>query len=257
MGLKRFLSSKLFFANLALAVVLGVVVLIAAVSLLKVYTRHGEAFNTPDFTSMGLEEIVKTSQLYDVRVFVEDSVYKEGAVPGEVLFQYPNAGHLIKADRKIFVTLAASTPDDILFPELTDISLREAKVILERSGLRVGKVSYRYSQYENLVLDYRVGDKLMKQGDRVLMGTPIDLTVGKTSGTELATTPNLIGLSVKSALSIIEANMMNRGVVLFSGESKDDVDSIDAVVFKQNPEAGESIIVGGIIDIWLQNELDN
>ena len=57
MSLAKFLTSRSFFINLVIAVLLIVIILIALTWGLKKYTRHGQANPVPDFTGMVASEI--------------------------------------------------------------------------------------------------------------------------------------------------------------------------------------------------------
>ena len=126
MSLKRFLTSRTFFINLLLAVVLVIILLFVTMSRLKSYTHHGDFYTVPLFSGMTLEQAEELAHDHKMKVQVIDSIYSKFNDPGTVVEQVPAPGKHVKEGRLIYLTMNALEPEKVQLPRLTDISFRQA-----------------------------------------------------------------------------------------------------------------------------------
>jgi beta-lactam-binding protein with PASTA domain len=64
-------------------------------------------------------------------------------------------------------------------PQLQDVSLRQAEIMLNAKGLILGSVIYKPSPYENAVLEQLQRGRYIAPGTDISMGEVITLVVGK------------------------------------------------------------------------------
>lgn len=110
---------------------------------------------------------------------LSDSVYDKSTRPGTVIEQNPKAGTTVKEGREIYLSINAFSPKMVTIPALTDISLRQAKSILE--GLEIKKVIEKRvpSDFKDLVLAVRYKGNRLSAGARIPVSATIELEVGK------------------------------------------------------------------------------
>lgn len=261
MSFMKFFAGKVFIINLFLAVVVLVLLLWFTLRMLAVYTNHGESFAAPDFYGLDQGNVKLLADKYKLRYLINDSVYYKGCIPGTVTEQSPEAGHYIKKGRKIYLTVASYHPEYIILPRLTDISLMQARIQIESSGLVVGNIDFRLSRFNDLVLEQGTSGIEAEVGEMVPKGTVIDLIVGRTSGSKIVVVPDLTGLDANSAALEIRKSNLSLGTVIFGPGVKDAVDSLNAKVWRQEPQPGKpvGVLAGGEIDLWLrgEEEIDN
>ena len=145
----------------------------------------------------------------------------------------------------------------IKMSSLVNNSLRQAKTIMGTYGIELGTLQYKPDFAETYVLEQRFNGKKITVGTKIQKGSKIDLVLGMGIGDGTKTeVPNLVGLSYKEALSMITSSMLNVGATVFDGEVKSYVDSLDVVVWKQDPPfgSGKQLMPGSIIDIWLKKQ---
>ena len=89
--------------------------------------------------------------------------------------QNPKAGTIVKEGREVFLTIHAFSPKMVTLPSLTDISLRQARSILE--GLDIKNIVERRvpSEFKDLVLAVRYKGARLQAGARVPAGARIEL----------------------------------------------------------------------------------
>lgn len=253
MSLSGFLTSRTFIKQLVLAVVLLAVLLFVTVKGLEKYTLHGQSNPVPDFSGMLPAEAEETAQKHSLKTVVVDSLYMDDATPGVVVDQIPGAGHGVKPDRTIFLTINSTLPEMVTLPQLTDISFRQAQVIIENSGLETGDISYRPSEYNNLVLSVQIDSNEIRPGKKLPKGTRIDLVVGREHGNETTALPDLKGLILEEAKTILTQSLLNTGVILYDGSVLTPEDSLNARVWRQNPDPAvtSGILSGSSVDLWV------
>lgn len=226
--------------------------------LISKYTNHGESFPAPDFFGLDEKGMEMLAEEMDVRYVIYDSLYNIKYEPGTIIEQTPRSGHYIKKGRKIYLTIAAYNPEYISLPKLTDVSLRQARIQIEASGLVVGHVVFRPSEFNDLVLEQKIGGEEVEVGKMVPKGTAIDLIVGKVSGGRRTIIPDLSGLTLDNASKVISNRSLSLGAVIFDESVQTKQDSINARVWKQSPPFNKDggVGLGTSVDLWFSLKIE-
>jgi beta-lactam-binding protein with PASTA domain len=239
-----------------------VAILFATLQGLKKYTQHGISYPVPKLTGLTVNEAVASTQANKLRIAILDSVFNKNFAPGAIVDQQPAANSMVKENRTIFLTVNSVEPEKVALPRLTDISFRQAKVLVETSGLFVGNISYQPSEYNDLVLEVLQDSVAVKTGERIIKGSSIDFVVGRSKGNLKTPLPNLIGFNMNDAQSTLTAAKLNQGVIIYDETFETAEDSLNAKVWKQfpNPKFTKNVELGSSVDIWLsasQEKIDN
>jgi len=245
------LTSKKFLLNLAIAFASFIVLIIFISIFLRILTHHGQQFYTPNFSGLTVEQADELADDKNIKIEIIDSVYEVDGLKGTIVDQTPPADFLIKKGRTIFLTKKATTVRQISMPDLTTGSLIQAKSEIETYGLKVGKLTYKPSPYENYILNQYIDGVKVAPKTLVDVGTVIDLDVGKTEDGSKAFVPDLSGLSKNEAAFYAAENSLNIGVLIYDNTIKTTQDSLKAKVWKQNPNKDKELDLGSEIDIWL------
>jgi beta-lactam-binding protein with PASTA domain len=253
MSFTRFLTSRTFLVNLILAAALLAIILFITMKGLEKYTRHGQSNPVPEFTGMLPAEAQKIAHQQNLKVEIVDSLFLENTEPGVVVDQIPRPGHGVKQNRTIFLTINSTQPEMVTLPQLTDISFRQAQVLVDNSGLQIGNIFYQPSEYDNLVLNVQIDSTDIRPGKQLPKGTSVDLIVGRKHGNQTTPLPDLIGLTVDEAQATLTSAMLNTGVVIYDESIRSSGDSLSARVWRQRPDPRitGSILLGSSIDIWV------
>ncbi|NNF82792.1 MAG: PASTA domain-containing protein, partial [Flavobacteriaceae bacterium] len=106
MSIVKFLASKVFFKQLALAVVAVAVFSFLMLKWLKISTNHGQFIEVPELKGKTLEVVEIELDDKDLNMVVQDSAnYNPNYPRYSVIDQLPPAGSLVKENRKIYLTL--------------------------------------------------------------------------------------------------------------------------------------------------------
>ncbi len=253
MSLGKFLVSRTFIKHFIIAVILVATLLSATLLGLRLYTHHGISYPVPNLTGLSVEEAIAGTQSNQLRVEIIDSVYNKQYAPGTVVDQLPLANSKVKKNRTILLTINSLNPEKVVLPKLTDISFRQAQVLLENNGLFIGTVSYQPSEYDDLVLEALQDSAKIESGDKIIKGSTIDLIVGRSKGNLKTPLPNLTGFSIDDVQATLTAARLNQGVIIYDDTFETAEDSLNARVWKQfpNPEFISEVELGSSVDIWL------
>ncbi|MBP5259950.1 MAG: PASTA domain-containing protein [Paludibacteraceae bacterium] len=167
------------FKHICLIVAVSVVLLTVVFYWLGVYTRHGEREVVPEVRSLSLDEAVRSLEAHRMTMVVTDSIYNRNYALGSVVEQDPKPGEFVKPGRRIYVVVNAATHPTVPFPTVVDMSLRQAKALLEGAEFVVKDIVYKPSEYKDLVLSAQYNGKVIREGDRIPVGSSITLCVGK------------------------------------------------------------------------------
>lgn len=253
MSLSRFITSRTFLVQLILAAFVIAVLLFLTMKGLENYTLHGQSNPVPDFSGMVPAEAKKIAAQNNLKIEVVDSLFRDDAAPGAVVDQIPAAGQGVKQNRTIFLTINSTQPEMVTLPQLTDISFRQAQVLAENAGLQIGNISYRPSEYNNLVLAVQIDSVNVFPGKQLPKGTRIDLVVGRQHGNQTTLLPDLTGLTAEEAQITLTNAMLNTGVVIYDETVISGEDSLNAQIWRQrpNPRITANILLGSSVDLWV------
>lgn len=254
MQLKEFFTSKIFLINFGIAVVLTIVLIWFTMTMLSVYTNKGENISTPDLKGLNISEVKSIIGKNILRFEIEDTIYRKEVQPGTVVLQNPLAGHKIKPNRVIYITLASSMPEQVEVPKLTDVSIRQARVLLESKGFELGNVEERSSEFNDLVLEQSHNGQMIKPGSRIDNGSTIDLVVGKNTVGRETTIPDLSTLSLTAAHDNLKSRSLNVGSIIYDPAILTTEDTLSAIIWKQMPLPDSTTLVmpGISVDLWLK-----
>ncbi len=165
--------------HLVLAIIISIVIAVVCLIILKSYTRHGREVDMPNFVGQNSVALIDTLLPSDYIIVITDEVYDKTMEPGTIIKQNPEAGEKVKKGRKVYLTVATSEPPTVIMPELRDVSLRQAEIMLNALGLELEGTILKPSPYENAVLEQLHNGRAIAAGTKIKMGDKITLVVGR------------------------------------------------------------------------------
>jgi beta-lactam-binding protein with PASTA domain len=256
MSFLKTIFSKAFGKHVGILFIAGCLIILFTFIGLKIYTRHGKGFEAPDFTGLTEQQFKHLIEKNDLRYAIIDSIYVDEEPPGIVIEQTPEPGSMVKKNRNIFFTINSWAPEKVQMPDVIDYSIRNARVMLESFGLKVGQLIYVPSEYTNLVLGQHYKGKPIEAGTPLERGAVIDLIVGKGLSNQTTAVPDLIGLYFNEAKEISQNLSLNIGAQIYDTTVVTKEDTLNAFVWKQRPDesSDRQLRLGASIDIWLTTD---
>lgn len=251
-GLLRFLRSKTFFKNLALAIIAAGILFFILVKYLDYYTMQGDELVVPNFYGKTLAQLDSAEYNKYFDFYVIDSMYDDSNRKGAVVIQNPVPGSKVKKGRNIYFTIVASTPEMVTMPDLRDLTLRQAINILESNKLKTGKLIYQPSFDKNAVLEQMFDNDTIMPGDTIPRGSVIDLVIGSGERNYPIPVPFLIGKTRDEAIYELNTASFNLGNEFFM----DSVTDKHARVYMQDPRWDSDIshFPGDSIYLWYKSD---
>jgi beta-lactam-binding protein with PASTA domain len=253
MNFLRFLISKQFFRHLGFAFAIGLIILLAVLVWLRIYTHHGQAIMVPDLAGLTVYEVEEVTSSRNLKFEVVDSVYSSEMPRGTIIKQNPKASTKVKKYRKIFLTVNAINPEKVTMPRLVGLSIRQARLALQNGGLTLGEIKYRPDYAINNVLQQMHADSVINEGTEIRKGEVIDLVLGMGLSNETTRVPDLVGKGFETARKVIADYYLNIGAITYHDSIESQEDSSAAFVWRQYPEFDEfrRLNMGMEVDIWL------
>jgi len=243
----------LFLKNLGYAIVIIVGAVLVLLIWMNFYTRHGQARPVPNFIGLTMEQTSKLAKKSRLRYQVIDSIYTTIVPRGCIAEQNPKPGFKVKKWRNVVLTINAFHPEMVAMPNLVDLPKRQAIMLVESSGLEIGLLKYRPDVSIDVVIDQQFNGKNINTGDSLQKGSVIDLILGKGYSNQRTPIPNLLGMRLDPAKDKILGSSLNLGTFEYDNTIKKGADSINAFVYKQNPEFknNATLQLGYPIYLWL------
>lgn len=212
--MKKEVTLKRIFTNVALIATVILIIAIASHILLRVGTRHGARRTVPEFKGISLSEAQLVAADNDLAIFINDSMYVPAYPGGTVLDQLPASGVEVKPGRTVYVVINAFGDRMITVPYVAGRSLRQAKNMLDVAGLEIAKITYVSDMATNYVLSQSYKGQSIVQGSTLEapVGAGVELKVGVSrEENPYARVPNVVGLSLREAKSRIWESGLNVG----------------------------------------------
>lgn len=228
---------------------ISVAIVIVVMLFVKIYSRHGQEYVMENYTGENYSSVVNSNRL-GLRFVVTDSIYNDEYEAGTVLSQDPPAGAMIKKGRKVYLTIASSEPEDVLMPDLVDMSLRQAVSQLMSEGLSIGKLNFVESEDRNAILAQKIKGRTVAPGEKVNRGTVVDLTVGRGVIDMGAIVPVLIGKNREGVQRAVFASSLNISESFNAGVTN----KATARAYKQEPICSDvKYPMGTTVRVWYCN----
>lgn len=252
----KYVTSRPLWFNILVAIGVVAVLLVSFILLLGVITRHGQSKTVPYVVGKNINTIQSQLSEAGFETVVQDSVFYDSLPPGVVIKQVPDADAVVKVNRTVYVIINRFVPPDISMPNIIGYSLRNAQYTLESLGLKLGDTTSRVDFAKNTVLEMAINGQELKPGDKVKLGSRIDLVIAKGVASEEINVPDLIGMTYAEALSVLQ----EKGLEAVPINSPGVTDQMNAYVYRQVPMAKTAdgmqlrIKPGQMIDLFLQTD---
>ncbi|MEA3447601.1 MAG: PASTA domain-containing protein [Bacteroidota bacterium] len=252
----RFIVSKLFLYNFLLVLLIVAVLFTGVWVFLRVYTDHGEVLTVPALVGLHEAEVKDICSQKGLRYEIMDSVYSDDVELGAIAEQNPRAGSKVKFRRRIYLIKNAEQPETVPLPDIYDISFRQARSILEAYGLQPGRLEYIPDIGKNVVLRMKINGEIVKAGIEVLKGDTVDLVLGQGLSDDKTYVPNVEGLTIDAATTVLNDRFLNVGAVLYDESVSSKKDTLSSKIFKQYPpfDTINHVNLGTFVDVWLSTD---
>jgi beta-lactam-binding protein with PASTA domain len=177
-GFFSFIKSKQFLIHLGIIITTIFLVFFCLIKWLSSYTNHGDFVEVPDFKGEQIANLKSFVTNKDVSFQIIDSIYDPKEKSGIVIRQEPEAKSKVKHNRTIYLYVTGMVAPQIQMPKLIDRSERQARLIIQTYGLKVGKVIEKSADCNGCIMAQSIKGVAVDPGTAVKKGSVVDLVVG-------------------------------------------------------------------------------
>ncbi len=179
---------------------------------------------------------------------VKGSEYSSDIPKHYIIFQEPDPGTELKKGRDIRVILSKGTKT-VVMPNLSGISLPQARIILEENDLYLGKISYTYIKY---VEKEHIITHVPYPGIRIKRDGRVDVLVSSGARPKTCQMPDLKGNSLDEAMLAIEKHNLIIGKIRTLASR----DMPENTIIGQEPLFGHQVTEGSRVNLII-NKVNN
>ncbi len=251
-----FLKHPLFLRNFA--GLLGAVLLFYLLTtwVLKIYTRHGESLQVPNYVGMDLDDALAKARQQRFKIVVIDSFFDSSHDPNTIFQQDPRPLQRAKEGRTIYVSKYRITPDSVILPSLMSAGYNFNQYAINLKRLDVQAVVkervFDSKQEENSIQhffhrDRKITDDMLRSGVKVPKGATLEFVITERLSSNVPI-PDLICKRYDAAVFLLSSSNLSLGNIYGDVANRQ-----EAYVYRQEPEymPGQVIAQGQQISIYL------
>ena len=198
----------------AIVFLVGLTVSFSTVFGLSVYQSYfqiPEEVEVPVISGKELAEANRILEKAGLRLAIQESRHTTKYADNVIISQNPQPGRKVRQKREILVVVSLG-PELVDVPDLKGKTLREARMVLSNSHLRLGKVTYKE---EKAGEPEQILEQKPAGGERCSKGETIDLQVQKGSGSAVTEMPSWAGTHVYRIEEVLARAHLELGSVVW------------------------------------------
>ena len=210
------------------------------------YVGYNNEHYLPDVRGEYLEKA--TYQLRSLRFNTKPILipYSESHTPGTVIKMFPRAFTKVKEGRTIDLTIAGKD-EDIEIPDISNLSLRNAKLTLTKLGLGIDTIIY---EYDNVISDGYISFQLPRKGQTVKSSTNMTLGVSRGAPPDYYIIPDIVNYSLTRARKSIINEGLRVGEITYEFQPE----LVPNTVIEQNMTAGMRVSFPASINLLISTD---
>ncbi len=205
------------------------------------YTASGGIITVPPVVGMKIDDAMKLLDSLGFEPRKGDVRMDRENPTGIVIIQNPLAKAIVKKGRRVYLTISGGEIM-VSVPNLKGRTLRDARFMLEREGLKLGAIEYQPSDDypENTVVEQNI-----YAGAKVKRDIYVSVVISQGSFAEKISVPDVTGKTLFEVGKILLNIGLNSGNITYVPSP----DMLPNTVVDQYPRSGEMVVRGQSIDL--------
>ena len=213
------------------------------------YINLGGVVKVPNVIGLDYNKAVDLLKSVNLNPMEAGTRFDHNYPAGSVIFQSPMPNMNVREGRRIYLTISGGD-EYFEVPDLIGKTVKDAKILLLNSGLRMGMVSYDSSDTSNSETIIR---QSIPKSTKVKPETYVSITLPQPPSAGNFTVPNLINKSLTEAEKFLLQNKLTTGKIIYVYRA----DLNPNTVVDQYPRAGDQVEEGKEINLWVVDEPSN
>jgi eukaryotic-like serine/threonine-protein kinase len=240
-GIPEFLRRKWLLTLLIGVVGFILLIVLLDVVIMPLYVKRGSVATVPQVVGMKTDAALQKLKdagydpvQYEVR-------FDDKAVEGTIIRETPEGGEETKPGRKVYLIISGGK-EMATVPDLRGKSLRDAKMLLLKSNMSVGNVSYGYS---DSAVNGTVFQQIPAPGTKTTASTQVAVVVSQGQLMGRVPVPSLTNLTLSQAIEKLKSMKLDIGKVNYQNGTPENA------ILDQYPPAGDLVNEGATVDVFV------
>ncbi|WP_238786123.1 PASTA domain-containing protein, partial [Blattabacterium cuenoti] len=224
-----------------------------ALKWVDIYTKHGSYVVVPDLRGFTLSKSLLILEKLGLKYDIDTSRYDPNFKINQIISFSPEAGGHVKEGRYIYIQVNSKSSQSVL-PNIINKDKRIAIKLLHANHIFVKEIRYINDMNENIILKVLYNNKSIQSGYRFPPNQDgVTLIIGKEYEKNNFVVPNVIGMSLHSATSILKNQSFHVINFYYNYAIKNpDINPEKNVkVYRQKPDPGVLYDKNKSIELWL------
>ena len=209
--------------------------------IMPLYVKRGSKAIVPHVVGMKTNDAVKALSDAGYEPVQYEVRFDEKAPEGTIVRQTPESGEETKPGRKVYLIISGGKEMAVV-PDLRGKSLRDAKMLLLKSNMSIGNVSYAYS---DSAANGTVFQQNPPAGTKISTSTQVSTVVSEGPLIGRVPAPDLSKLTLAEAIEKLKSVKLELGKVTYQNGTPENV------VLAQYPSPGELLNEGATVDLFV------
>lgn len=236
---KNSLVKKIIFKLAIIFCITFILIILLDKFILPWYVNVAEV-QVPSVIGKNKDEAISILESKNLTAVLAEYVYDNKIPKDCIILQKPSPGSTVKEGRRIYLYISSGEAL-VKMPNLQNKTIRDAKVTIEKLGLKVGKIDKVESE---LPADIVVSH-VPTEGRMIKKGSDVNLTISVGPQAGMVRVPNLIGMPIKEAEKNLNSISLRLGKIFY--QNSDNL--LPNTVINQYPTEGNLLATGGSVDI--------
>ncbi|WP_185850288.1 PASTA domain-containing protein, partial [Blattabacterium cuenoti] len=243
----------IFIINLLAAIYLLYKVTQLSLKWVDVYTKHGSYVEIPNLRYLTLSKSISILKRLGLKYNIDKSYYDPYLENNKIISFFPEAGSHVKQGRFISIKINVK-PNKYcnILPDIINKNKDIAIKLLHKNNITIKEIRYIDDPNKDKIIKIFHNDKSITYGYIFCPKNNLDgitLIIGKSIQKNNFIIPNVIGMSLKTAISTLKNKFFN--IINFYYDYPDLSES--AKVYRQSPSPGKIKNKNQTIYLWLSN----
>lgn len=210
---------------------------------MPIFVRHGDEVLVPDISYMSQQAATIKLEESDLEMTIALEEFNAENPKGTVIAQLPVSGATVKRGMNIRVTLSKGAASATV-PKLRGVSLREAKLFLEKEGLVMGDLLWNTDE---VLPDGVIIESRPENGTVMRLNAEVQLIVNRKQTDIKISIPDFVGLDYSEAEQIAEENYLIIGDISYKVDDR----MLPETVLYQSPPPETEVSKWSIINLTI------
>ncbi len=217
-----------------------IVLLLAIDFVIMPLVVSSEVITVPNVANKHKDEAVKILEAANLSPVLQAQGYDERIKRDFVILQRPLAGSKVKTGRRVYLAISGGD-EKVIVPNLYGKSAKEAQLLLENAGLKVGFIDQTESEEEqnNVISQQYAPNSALNKG------TTVNFTISMGPAEGMVRVPKIIGKSLRDAESVL----ISAGLKIGNIEYKYAQGLLPNTIMEQSPSEDSLIKREGTVDV--------